>query len=78
MAGVNVTFDSRFRIEERQGSSVTTSSELDMPFSSITGGTRRTYAACSPVAGSYQAFFSGTDANGNRVRVASPVVTLGP
>lgn len=77
-AGVNVTLDSRFRIEERRGSGVTTSSELDMPFPSITGGTRRSYGACSPVSGTYQAFFSGTDANGNRVRVASPLVTLGP
>jgi hypothetical protein len=77
-AGVNVTFDSRFRIEEQRNSGATTSSELDMPFSNITGGTRRSYGACSPVAGTYQAFFSGSDANGNRVRVASPVITLGP
>jgi len=47
-----------------------------MPFGTINGGTRRTYATCSPLAGTYQAFFSGTDARGNRVRVASPVVTL--
>jgi hypothetical protein len=77
-AGVNITFDSRFRIEERRASGAASSNELDMPFSSINGGTRRTYATCSPVAGTYQAFFSGTDANGNRVRVASPVVTLAP
>ena len=38
------------------------------------GGSRRTYGACSPVAGTYQAFFSGTDANGNRIRAASPLV----
>jgi hypothetical protein len=76
-AGVNITFDSRFRIEERRGS-VVSSNELDMPFTSIAGGTRRQYAACSPVAGTYQAFFSGTDANRNRIRVASPVVTLAP
>jgi hypothetical protein len=74
--GVNVNFDSRFRIEERRGSGVVSANDLDMPFSSIAGGTRRVYAACSPFAGTYQAFFSGTDANGNRIRVASPVVTL--
>lgn len=77
-AGVNVTFDSRFRIEERHGSAGVSSSELDMPFGTINGGTRRTYATCSPVAGTYQAFFSGTDGHGNRIRVASPVVTLAP
>lgn len=76
-AGVNVNFDSTFRIEERRGSGQS-STQLDMPFLSLNGGSRRTYGACSPVAGTYQAFFSGTDANGNRMRVASPVVTLGP
>ena len=76
-AGVNISFDSQFRIEQR-GSGAVSSTELDMPFASINGGTRRTYVACSPVAGTYQAFFSGTDARGNRVRVASPVVTLVP
>ncbi len=76
-AGVNVTFDPRFRIEERRNPGGTTSNELDMPFSDMTGGSRRTYTACSPVSGTYQAFFSGTDANGNRIRVASPLITLG-
>ena len=77
-AGVNLTFDSQFRIEERRNTGATSSNTLDMPFGSLAGGTRRTYATCSPVAGTYQAFFSGTDASGNRVRVASPVVTLTP
>ncbi len=77
-AGVNITFENRFRIEERRGSGVVSSTELDMPFTTISGGTRRTYAACSPIAGTYQAFFSGIDANGNRIRVASPVITLVP
>jgi hypothetical protein len=76
-AGVNITFDSRFRIEERRGAGGVSASELDMPFTTINGGTRRTYATCSPVPGTYQAFFTGTDANGHRIRVASPVVTLG-
>jgi len=77
-AGVNLTFDSQFRIEERRNTGAMSSNTLDMPFGSLAGGTRRTYATCSPVAGTYQAFFSGTDASGNRVRVASPVVTLTP
>jgi len=77
-AGVNITFDAQLRIEERRNSGVVSSTTLDMPFGSITGGTRRTYAACSPLAGTYQAFFSGTDANGNRIRVGSPVITLAP
>jgi len=77
-AGVNVSFDSQFRIEERRNTGVGSSTTLDMPISGITGGTRRTFATCSPVAGTYQAFFSGTDARGNRIRVASPVVTLAP
>ncbi len=75
-AGVNVTFDATFRVEERQNGGAT-SNQIDMPFASINGGTRRTYAACRASGGSYQAFFSGTDANGNRFRVASPLVTLG-
>jgi hypothetical protein len=77
-AGIAVTFESRFRVEERRNFAAPTSNELDMPFASVAGGTRRSYAACSPSAGTYQAFFNGTDANGNRIRVASPVVTLGP
>jgi hypothetical protein len=76
-AGVGVTFDATFRVEERQNGGAT-SNEIDMPFASMTGGTRRTYAACRASGGTYQAFFSGTDANGHRLRVASPLVTLGP
>jgi hypothetical protein len=75
-AGVNVTFDSTFRVEERRTSGNTSAAQLDMPFFGLNGGSRRTYSACSPFAGTYQAFFTGTDSNGNRVRVASPVVTL--
>ncbi len=77
-AGVNIAFDSQFRIEERRNSGIVSSNTLDMPFTSIAGGTRRSYVACSPVPGTYQAFFSGTDANGNRIRAASPVITLAP
>jgi len=77
-SGVNVTFDSRFVVEERRNFGVATSTSLDMPFTALDGGSRRTYGACSPVPGTYQAFFSGSDANGNRIRVASPVVTFAP
>src|SRR5258705_13598990 len=77
-AGVNVSFDSQFRIEERRNTGVGSSTTLDMPISGITGGTRRTFATCSPVAGTYQAVFSGTDPSGNPISVASPVVKLVP
>jgi len=77
-SGIDVTFDSRFVTEERRGVGGVTSNTLDMPFTDLKGGSRRTYGACSPMAGTYQAFFSGSDANGNRVRVASPLVTMGP
>jgi hypothetical protein len=77
-AGIAVTFDSTFVVEERRGFGAASTTTLDMPFSELAGGARRTYGACSPVAGTYQAFFSGTDTNGNRVRVASPIVVMGP
>jgi hypothetical protein len=77
-AGVEVTFDSTFTIEERRNFGAITRTTLDMPFTNLTGGSRRTYSACSPTPGAYQAFFSGRDANGNRVHTASPVVTMGP
>jgi hypothetical protein len=77
-AGIAVTFDSTFTVEERRGFGAASTTTLDMPFSDLAGGARRTYGACSPVAGTYQAFFSGTDVNGNRVRVATPVVIMGP
>ena len=76
--GIAVTFDSTFVVEERRGFGAASTTTLDMPFSELAGGARRTYGACSPVAGTYQAFFSGTDANGNRIRVASPIVVMGP
>jgi hypothetical protein len=77
-AGVTVTFDPAFRIEERRIDGGTSSNQLDMPFTNLDGGSRRTYSVCSPAAGTYQAFFSGNDVNGNRISVASPVVTLAP
>lgn len=76
--GIAVTFDSTFMVEERRNFGAVSATTLDMPFPDLAGGARRTYGACSPVAGTYQAFFSGTDVNGNRIRVASPVVVMGP
>ena len=76
-AGIDVTLDSQFVAEERRNNGVVSINTLDMPFTDLGGGTRRTYGACSLVAGTYQAFISGTDANGNRIRTASPLVSLG-
>jgi hypothetical protein len=76
-AGVDLTFDDTFRIEERVDFEAMRTTVLDMPFTEMRGGTRRVYSACASEEGTYQAFFSGTDANGNRFRLASPVVYLG-
>ncbi len=76
-SGVAVNFDSTFLVEERRSGGISPST-LDMPFSELSGGSRRTYGVCSPVAGTYQAFFTGTDANGNRIRVSSPLVLMVP
>jgi hypothetical protein len=73
-SGVSVTFDPTFDTADESGSRTT----LDMPFRDLAGGSRRTYSVCSPSPGTYQAFFSGTDANGNGLRVASPIVTFVP
>ncbi len=73
-AGVDVTFEPTFAAEDASRNRTV----LDMPFTQLPGGGRRTYSVCSPSAGTYQAFFNGTDANGNRVRVSSPVVTFVP
>ena len=77
-SGIKVTFDSTFTIEERRNFGALTRTDPDMPFTDLQGGARRTYSACSQTPGTYQAFFSGNDANGNRVRVATPLVTMGP
>jgi len=73
--GINVTLDPTFVAEERRGGGTSTST-LDMPFTDLPGGTRRTYDVCSLSAGTYQAFITGTDGGGNRIRTASPVVTF--
>ena len=75
--GIDVTLDATFVAEERRGSGGMSVNVFDMPFTDLAGGTRRSYYVCTPSAGTYQAFISGTDANGTRIRVASPLVTLG-
>jgi hypothetical protein len=77
-AGLSLTFDSTFEVEERRNFGALTSTRIDMPFTDMPAGGRRTYSACSPTPGTYQAFFSGRDVNGNLVRTSSPVVTMGP
>lgn len=77
-AGVAINFDSNFLVEERRSGGTLSSSTFDMPFSELAGGARRTYGACSSSGGTYQAFFTGTDTNGNRIRVSTPLVLLVP
>jgi hypothetical protein len=76
-AGIDVTLDSTFVAEERRTSGAVSVDTVDVPFTDLRGGTRRTYGACSQAPGTYQAFISGTDANGNRIQAASPLVSLG-
>lgn len=78
-SGINVTFDPTFLVEEhRNFAGAPTFTVLDMPFTELQGGNRRQYGGCSLTPGTYQAFFSGSDVNGNRVRVGSPTVTFVP
>jgi hypothetical protein len=76
-AGINVTLDSTFVAEERRTNGTLSVTSFDMPFTDLPGGQRRTYGACSLVSGTYQAFVSGIDASGNRIRTASPLVLIG-
>ena len=41
--GINVTLDPTFIAEERHGGGNATTSTVDMPFTDLAGGTRRTY-----------------------------------
>jgi hypothetical protein len=75
-AGIALTLDDRVIIEERRSSGVFTHVD-ENPITSLAAGERRQTVVCGPEAGTYQAFFSGTDARGNAIRTASPVVTLG-
>jgi hypothetical protein len=75
-SGIDVQIDSTFTIEERNASGAPSRSVVETPFRSLAGGGRREYQVCAPAAGTYQAFFAGTDTRGNRVRFASPLVRL--
>jgi hypothetical protein len=77
-AGVDVRLDSTFIVEERAVGGALIRSTANTPFTTLAGGGRREYQVCAPSAGTYQAFFSGSDSRGNRVRFASPLVTLLP
>jgi hypothetical protein len=76
-AGVDVRLDATFTVEERTAAGATRST-VTTPFTALVGGTRREYAVCAAVPGTYQAFFSGIDARGRRVRFATPLVNLLP
>lgn len=76
--GIDVQLDQTFTVEERSASGVPSRSVVETPFRSLAGGGQREYAVCAPSAGTYQAFFSGNDVRGNRVRFASPLITLLP
>lgn len=77
-AGVDVRLDTTFIVEERPVTGPATRSTVNTPFTTLTGGAQREYRVCAPTAGTYQAFFSGNDSRGNRVRFATPLVTLLP
>jgi hypothetical protein len=77
-AGIDVQLESTFVVEERPAAGAPTRSTVNTPFTALVGGARREYQVCAPNAGTYQAFFAGSDARGNRVRFASPLVTLIP
>ena len=76
--GIDVQLDQTFTVEERNASGVPSRSVVETPFRSLSGGSQREYQVCAPSTGTYQAFFSGNDTRGNRVRFASPLVTLIP
>lgn len=76
-AGVSVTFDRAITVEERrEGSNTIQTSQLDNPLTTLPGGERRRFAGCGIAPGTYQAFVTGRDANGNAVRAATPLLTF--
>ena len=76
--GIDVQLDSTFTVEEQSASGMPSRSVVETPFRTLAGGSQREYAVCAPSAGTYQAFFAGSDTRGNRVRFATPVITLVP
>lgn len=77
-AGIDVRLDASFVVEESTAGGTLTRYDVSTPFTTLSGGARREYQVCSPSAGTYQAFFSGIDAGGHRVRFATSLVTLVP
>ena len=77
-AGIDVQVENTFVVEERPIAGPPTRTTVNTPFTTLAGGARREYQVCAPAAGTYQAFFSGSDARGNRIRFASPLVNLVP
>ncbi|MBI4264117.1 MAG: carboxypeptidase-like regulatory domain-containing protein [Acidobacteria bacterium] len=75
--GVAVTLDDTLEVEERRGTQVVRRFTEENPVRSLAAGERRRWSGCNDQAGTYQAFFTGTDANGNRIRFSSPIITFG-
>lgn len=74
--GIGVTLDDTIVVEQRRGRQLVNVERVDNPFTTLPGGEKRRYSACSPFAGTYQAFFTGRDAKGNALRFSSPIITL--
>ena len=74
--GIDVQLDATFTVEERSASGVPSRSVVETPFRTLGGGSQREYSVCAPSPGTYQAFFAGNDARGNRIRFASPLITF--
>ncbi|OFW48803.1 MAG: hypothetical protein A3G77_17795 [Acidobacteria bacterium RIFCSPLOWO2_12_FULL_68_19] len=77
-SGVGLTLDDTIVVEERRAGQVVSTRHLDNPLTTLRAGEKRRHSACGPRPGTYQAFFSGRDANGNTIRFASPIVTFAP
>ena len=78
--GVGIELDDEILIEERRGGQVVRTERSENPFPRIEAGEKRRLSTCEDgtQAGTYQAFFSGTDDNGNRVRFSTPLITFLP
>jgi hypothetical protein len=76
VAGVSVTLDKTVTIEERRSDQVVAVSHEDNPLTALAAGEKRRYTGCGVAAGTYQAFFTGRDANGNTIRFSTPLITF--
>ena len=78
--GIDVALDDTIVVEERLASGAVRVTREDNPLTTLRGGGKRSYSACSPeirATRTYQAFFTGLDANANEIRFSTPLVTLG-